>query len=821
MKNAPFNLARKKIGRSALAFPALLLSVSTARAEIVPDRSLPSPSVVNPIGEQTIIRGGTERGNNLFHSFERFSVPTGGAAVFDNAGNITNIFSRVSGNSPSLIEGAIRANGTANLFLINPNGIVFGPGATVNIGGSFFGTTATYLQFEDGTRYTSGPGAEFTPALTVNRPIGLGFGTGSGSIEVRGPGHSLFVTDPIFSPVFPIPRTLRAGSGSGPGRTLALLARNVTLDGAYLSAGAVEIGSVKEGLVLFSANERGFSLDYSKALDFGDIALSNRSAIDAGGGSIALRGNDISIGGGSILLIQNLGRERTAGDISVEGRNVSLLGTDTGGSGRSSLVNEAIEGGGGNIRVRAENLSLLDGGTITTKTYGNERGGNIEILSRKIEVSGYSSLVPTIFSSVAALTYGSGRSGDVYARGSRIDLLDAGLIGTVTFGDGNGGDVTVLADDLILDGASSRTPNLSALVATTAGRGDAGKIFIEAATVRITGGATVTSSTVSEGNAGDIFIRASSIEVRGGEPVFGNVSHIFSDSTTENTTNNETFRLPQRATGNAGNIAIEAGTLEIGDRAFITVNSSTTGRAGNLTVRADEISLSNFGEIGAGSTFQGQGGNISLQGRNLRLLENGRIGSLGAGIGDGGNINLRFDSILLDKNSVIGTFSRRAGNGGNISIETGTMLLFDNSTISANAVRGAGGNIDIDARAYLASPLSTVSASSQLGLNGAVRIVSPETDPFSSLYPIEARIVEIDRASISSCLEEKGELYLDSSRVVPPSPAEAPGRFLDYEISSPPATGEPYRVPNGIVQTPDGRRLLVHLCGRADQKLNR
>jgi filamentous hemagglutinin family protein len=103
--------------------------------------------VVTPDGSTINITGGTTAGGNLFHSFSEFSVGAGETASFNNALEIQNIISRVTGGNVSNIDGVIKTLGSANLFFINPNGIIFGPNASLNVGGSFVGSTASGIQF--------------------------------------------------------------------------------------------------------------------------------------------------------------------------------------------------------------------------------------------------------------------------------------------------------------------------------------------------------------------------------------------------------------------------------------------------------------------------------------------------------------------------------------------------------------------------------------------------------------------------------------------------------------------------------------------------
>ncbi|MFN5925954.1 MAG: filamentous hemagglutinin N-terminal domain-containing protein, partial [Pseudanabaena sp.] len=155
------------LGWSVTAFPA--------NSQIIPDQSLPINSVVTKSGLTHTITGGTTRGVNLYHSFQEFSVPFNNTAYFNNASHVQNIVTRVTGNSTSNIDGLIKANGNANLFLLNPQGITFGTNAKLDIGGTFVGTTASNFKLTDGSEF-SATNPQAPPLLTSNITQGLQYG---------------------------------------------------------------------------------------------------------------------------------------------------------------------------------------------------------------------------------------------------------------------------------------------------------------------------------------------------------------------------------------------------------------------------------------------------------------------------------------------------------------------------------------------------------------------------------------------------------------------------------------------------------------------
>ncbi|MHC5718434.1 MAG: filamentous hemagglutinin N-terminal domain-containing protein, partial [Nostoc sp.] len=193
-----------QIGITLVATSGVIFSENSAIAQIVPDRTLGAEnSVVTPNVDikgvpSDRIDGGAIRGSGLFHSFQEFSIREGRGAYFSNPSGVENIFSRVTGSSASNIYGKLGVLGNANLFLLNPNGIIFGPNAKLDIGGSFFGSTANSLNFGDGKLFSAtNPNAP--PLLTMKVPLGVQFGkqpsaiVNSGNLSV-GKGQNLTLT---------------------------------------------------------------------------------------------------------------------------------------------------------------------------------------------------------------------------------------------------------------------------------------------------------------------------------------------------------------------------------------------------------------------------------------------------------------------------------------------------------------------------------------------------------------------------------------------------------------------------------------------------
>lgn len=418
----------------------------SAVAQITTDRSLPVNSIVNSDGNLILINGGTQGGTNLFHSFQEFSIEEGQTAIFNNSQDILNIFSRVTGNSISTINGILSANGIANLFLMNPNGIVFGPNATIAIGGSFFGTTANRIVFADGFEFNAKGNNSGTPLMTIDRPLGMGF-SDSREIMVQGRGHEVRLATESLPNALGNPidggGESRNGLRTAPLQTLALIGGDITVDGGILTAfsGQIELGSVLDGFVSFFPSSNGYIFEYS-ANKFNDITLTQQALLDASGlgnGKINLTGKNIFLQDGSVILVSNFGNSST-NEINIKADSAIFTGIsdfaqfpleqlNSNTFLRGIYTQAFAEGKSANVNILVENISLQNFSTIQTLSFAQGDAGLISIeADGTIKIDGnnpYSFFLP---SSIISVSSDRGKTGDILAKGNNIVIQNGGIV---------------------------------------------------------------------------------------------------------------------------------------------------------------------------------------------------------------------------------------------------------------------------------------------------------------------------------------------------------------------------------------------------------
>ncbi len=777
---------------------AIASSGNYAVSQVIGDNTLGTENslVTSPIPGTLQIDGGATRGTNLFHSFSDFSVPSNGIAYFNNALNIQNIMTRVTGESVSNIDGLIAANGTANLFLINPNGIIFSPNASLRIGGSFLASTASSLNFVDATQF-SATNPQTPPLLSISVPLGLQYGGNAGSIQVQ--GSRLQVPN---------------------GKTLALVGGNVQLNDALLEApgGRVELGGLA-GVETIELNldDNNLRLSFPDGVALADISLSNAALVDVsgeGGGNIQVQGRRITLTDESTISANTLGSQNggsiflRASQLSVQDGSVISAGTFGTGSGGtltviasdfveligisadglfpSSLSTSTHDAGqAGELRVDTRRLIVRDGGRVSASTFGTGKGGTLIVnASDAIELTGVRG---KFFSGLFTRTImGNGTAGDLRIATGRLIVRNGALVDAGTFDTGKGGSLFVNASESVeVMGTSPDNRFASALsVRVNPGaKGDAGNLVIQTRRLLVGDGAQVSAGTSGAGNGGRLTVSASDFVELIGTSANGFPSRLTT----------QTFNV-----GTAGDLTIATGQLIIRDKAQVAVNSRGTGNAGNLEVTASSILLDKQGQLTA-ETALGQGGNISLQVQDLLLMRHGGGISTTAGTAQAG------------------------GDGGNIRIDTDFIVAAptENSDITANAYTGRGGNINITAQGIYGiefrpkeTSSSDITASSQFGVNGVVTINTPDVDPSRGLaeLPVEPVNVEVAQGCQAGGKQASIEFFNRGKGGLAPNPYEplssngiwedvpAPTQRTASSASADRVAASPTTSPNKIVE---------------------
>ena len=673
-----------------------------AQVKPIPDDTLGTqvtPNTVNP--NIDMIRGGVTQGVNLFHSFREFNVDAGRGAYFvsPNA-QIQNILARVTGSNRSEILGTIGTVGNSipNLFLINPNGIIFGPNASLDIGragpntrgsgGSFVATTANAVLLGDrGVFSASEPAA--SNLLTVN-PSALFFNNNNVSrpeiINRSIATNSLLGNLPIKGLQVP------------DGRSLLLVGGDVRLDGGKLTAygGRVELGGVTgSGKVKLDIDANNLRLSFPDAIARGDISLSNGAEVNANG--------------------------EGGGEIQVQGRRITLTDAST------QIVADTLGSQNGKgISIQAVELIVQNGAQVSasTSTSSTGQGGTLEVIaSDSVKLSG----TGTNLSGLFAQTEGSGTAGKLTIATKNLIVQDGAQVAASTFGEGQGGTLEVTASDSInLSGTLADSQFPSGLFAQTLGAGDAGTLKITTRNLIAQNGAQVVAGTGinSQGNGGTLEVTASD---------FVELSGIAADG---ETTSGLFART--KGTGAAGNLTVATGQLIVRDGAQVTVSGVESGNAGNLKVTARSIRLENQGAIVA-ETASGEGGNIKLQSQDLLMRRNSNISTTAGGSGNGGNITINTDTLVGLENSDIKA-NAVEGEGGFIKINSqGIFGLEVSEQLSENS-----------------SDITAVSEKDP-SLNGVVEINRPDIDPNRGLATLPAELVDVVGLIAQACPAGRGQ----------------------------------------------------------------
>lgn len=686
-------------------------------AQVVEDPSLNTKVTPNADGTILKITGGTTAGDtNLFHSFRNFSVKNNEVVDFDNAATINNILVRVTGGNPSEIQGTLRSQGKANLFLINPNGIVFGENAFLEIGGSFIGTTASAIEFPGGGEFSMTSSVNpLNPLLKVNPSAFLFNQIAAESIK------SIQVNDALLS--------------VNEGQSLLLVGGNVNLEGAQLVAtdGRVELGGLNGvGTVGLNNDTSNFRLSFPVGVQQADVFLSNKATVTAsgaGGGGIQVQGRHVKLTDGSDIAVNTLASKSGATLAVNASELVELLG------GSRLLTNTVESGTAGELRIETGRLIVRDGSQVSASTLSQGQGGTLFVTARDsinlIGTSAGDNPSPSGLFSLAEKG-STGNAGNLKIETGQLIVQDGAQVSASTLSQGNGGKLSVTARNLIQLIRTSAIGKPSGLFVGTEAGGAAGNLDIETGQLIVQDGARISASTSRE------------------------------------------------STGVGGSIIVRTGELNILNRAEVTASSQGAKQAGDLEITARSIKLDNQSKlIGQTASADGGNINLQVQDL-LLMRHGSEIsttaGIAGAG-GNGGNITINDPSnrtgfvvaAPLENNDI--TANAFNSEGGKISINaTGIFGMIKRSR--EDLVRLLGTNLDPKLL-----PTNDITAISQTSptLNGTVTVNTLDVDPNRGLLNLPT--VPVDTSVAQTCTAggtvAKSEFIITGRGGLPSNPNEA------------------------------------------------
>jgi filamentous hemagglutinin family protein len=871
-------------GLSALTITAALFAAPLApatQAQITPDSTLgaeasrmtPETLVQGDLAD--LIEGGAIRGGNLFHSFLEFNVDLGQRVYFANPAGIESILSRVTGGDPSAIFGTLGVDGAADLFLINPNGIVFEENASLDIQGSFYATTAEAIPLGEGVYSATAP--EQSSLLTVN-PSALFssyLSDASGDIENRGQlaaGENLTLAG----------NNLDLQGQVAAGGDLTLLGNAVQIRDTV----AVPFVGFAGGDLLAQGNERVDIVALSHAdsglYSYGDMVL--RSANPVGG--------DAHYWSGGNFRVEGLDGEsgdlfspidpiiRTFGDVVIQAYQGSSLHILAGGSVNiDTAVITAPDPGTLGLDFLQETITLSDGTIVQINgaaqpTLDVRAGINPTALGTPpLEIlTGFDPATDTFFGaafvtdlpSTADITVGDvlinapngfvlltnqyqpnpnlaggsilvtgdglygnginvrgqgGQGGAVYLDARNDVFIDNSLI--ATSGAGTVGDIVINAGDTVrFERQDRRTGAVSDLVEEATGT--AGDIRIRATNVELINGAQLGASTFGTGNAGNVVIEARD------RVIFDN-GDVFSD-------------VVAGATGSGGNVEITANALEVTNGAQLSASTFGVGDAGSVILDITELARfvgtdpMDGSPSGAGSqiaiTGEGRGGDVQITARTLEVLDGAVLSASTFGTGDAGSVILTITELARFVGSDPTGSSRSGasssieptgeGRGGNVQVTARALEVLDGAELAART-RGIGnaGNVVIHAQDHVV--FGGVTADRQFGSVASTAVAAGANGSGGNVIVI-ANDIEIRNGALLTALTRgvgnAGNVVIQAQNSVIFNGTSNDGEFVSAAAtivgSGALGMGGNVEITTGTLDVSNGAQLLASTEGIGD-----
>lgn len=676
-------------------------------------------TAISSSGTTTFIDGGTRPGGgpNLFHSFGELNVGTGDTAQFvngvsfDGAGQpltaglpTSNIFGRVTGNSLSSIFGTIDSATnfpTANFWLINPNGFLFGPTAALNVGGSVNISTADYLKMTDGKQFFADasknsvlsmePVAAF--GFTAPRPITI-----QGSALAVAPGQSLSIV------------------GGGLDISGRLNEATKTPEGfLFAPSGRIQLASVASpGEVVIGMTGTGApDLNVDAFSQLGNITLSKVAILNASGdpgGTVQIRAGSLTVDRSFIAsnTLGNISGAPTAVDLNVAGRillqNGSSITSDTLGGGRS-----------GDIVIKSGTLGVASQAKILSSTRGNGNAGDVSISAASFHLADPLSQIGS------ETRVGIGNAGILVIDASTVDITNGAGIRTATFGQGNAGPVTIMATEAVRVSGLVRIGNgdvlRSVITSSTVGSGAGDKVTITAPLISIADQGEISSGSLTSlsGRAGDVLLDGRHVTIDGGARVTSSTSSNASGGTVTiqasdsvSIANAGSVSADTFGDGNAGQVIIGTPTLLMwggiisGLSGLLDPSTGAilpnSGRSGGIDIAVRKASLTADARIQNGTFTNGEGGSLGIRATEGLELSGSTISSSTLGGAKAGAISVSAPSLTLMDEASITANSSGAGQAGSVTVQAARMNITGGSSVDSNTVdTGLGGSVTITA----------------------------------------------------------------------------------------------------------------------------